>query len=171
MTLVHIMKTKVGYTLVGLTILYSIAILFVPARLLIEIGDAFVIPMCAVAFWIYGMALIESDKRTPDHIDLLILGVFGGWLTNFMDRSVRLVSRIYDISIINSSFVGYLLLLLTFFAAVHILVKGVRMVEGKENYQEGTRAIMIALIIGFTFSCLLIFYHIYADIPLNHVVR
>lgn len=158
--LVQLLTSRPGLTLMVVVVAFVATSFFVPARFMVEVGDAFSIPMCAAAFWVYGRTLMNRSSREPDYVDLLILGVCGGWLTNFLDRSLRLYSRMFDATLAQSRSLSFLLVMLTFFAGVHVLVRGSGAGEGmRHRYDEGWRTICCALAIGVVLAAVVLTFH------------
>lgn len=160
--LYQLLTSRAGIVLLVVLVLYAIASFFVDARTMVEVGDAFSIPMCAAAFWVYGKFLLERSRRPPDYVDLLILGVCGGWLINFLDRSLRLMARLYDVTLSDSRVLSLLLILLTYFAALHVLVRGsTSNQEGAVHLlDEGWWGIVIALAAGVVLAAVVFWLHV-----------
>ena len=145
-----------------ITVIYFTATFFFSARLLIEMGDAFVIPMAFAAAVIYGRDLIGPKERPIDNIDIMMVGIFGAWLINAFDRVYRLMARLFDASLVNSHMIGYFLFMLMFFAALHIYVKGLGQTSSGVPYKrpvKGTRIILWATIIGVIFASIVAYIH------------
>jgi hypothetical protein len=114
--------------LILLVVTYWVAALLLPGKLLAELGDAYAVPMSFAAGVMYVRSVIlslssRSNSANPDTIDFLLLCIGGAWLSNSIDRLTRLWARLYDQDILNSPLIGFFLLLLTFFAAGHILIR------------------------------------------------
>lgn len=114
----------------------------VGGKTLIEIGDAFCIPMALVAAWVYSRDLFRSRLQSLDYIDLLMMGIWGAWTMNALSLSWRLVGRVYDVNLQNSGLLGLFLIMMTYFAALHILVRGTAH-RGVQNYRPARPLFLI----------------------------
>src|SRR5687768_8836822 len=124
--LLEMTKSPLVHIGLAIPIVYFIASFFLPSWALIESGDSFVVPMAFAASSVYARDLFEDTKGRPfDYIDLVMLGISGGWLTNAADRGYRLYSRLFEDSLSpDSHWIGFCLFMLTYFAALHVYAKG-----------------------------------------------
>lgn len=161
MGLVNFLRAWPAVVLISLLVAYTIAAYFVPAIVLIELGDAFAIPMAFAAFLVYGRTLWHSlrNRNNPDYIDFLVFGISGLALVNSVDRTLRLGSRLGYFDLLTSPVLGGLLTALTFFAALHILVRGDPHMARKPAATwawNGKRVVLCALAWGVVFSALIV---------------
>lgn len=147
-------KSPVLRTLTAVSAAYWLLAAFVPARYLIEFMDGLVIACSFMVMIVYGHKFMEgARKQHPDVLDLVITGISGAWFVTSLDRAWRLYARVTaDFSLLDYPFVGYMLLLLTFFACMHLIVRGT-MSNGMSNPQapitaEAWGVIFVSLIAG-----------------------
>ncbi len=159
--MIELLRQPIGAVFVGVIALYFLLALFVPSKVLIEIGDAFAIPMAIAAFVVYFRNLMDKRARAPgrpfDSAHITIAAIAGAWFTNFLDRQTRLLARLFDITIADSSIIALFLMLLTYFAALHLYAIGIRLHADRPPI-PGTRIIWGALAAG---ACLAagVLYH------------
>lgn len=140
----------------GMIAVYGLVAQFVPSRIMIMVGDAFSIPMSLAAFGVYFNEVWRrpgSERLTP--VDIIMIGICGGWLTNALDRAVRLWARVHDATVLDEPVVGMFLFMLMYFAALHVHVRA-----GSASYNEtsmrGKYIVGLALLIGALFSAVVV---------------
>ena len=128
---------------------------FVVPRRLIEFMDGLTIVTAGTVMVVYSKAIVgRLSSRNPTAFDLMIIGIAGGWMVNAVDRSVRLVARVVDnADLINHTFVGYLLLMMTTFASFHVVVRGVEK-EGPWTTTKAWGTIAVAILGGVALGTL-----------------
>ena len=121
-----ILKNPLARYFALMTAAYWAIAIYVPARMMIEIADGFAIAFAATVGWVYlGKTWVALSRRKVDVYDMLIVGICGGWITNSFDRMVRLYTRVStDSTILDFYFIGYLLCCLSFFAGLHLMIRG-----------------------------------------------
>lgn len=105
---------------------YWLMNLMVPFRVMIIMADAICIAFALAVVTVYARTAIQGLSRmSPDVYDVLLVGICGAWLFNGLDRSLRLYGRVSSSYwILDQPIIGYMLLSLGFFAALHLMVRG-----------------------------------------------
>jgi hypothetical protein len=156
---IDLLRQPVGVAFILVVAAYCIAAYLLPAKLLIEIGDAFAIPMSLAAGLVYFRAVLDKKARAAGRelsaAHITMLAIAGAWLTNLLDRQTRLFARLYDITITDSAIIALYLFMLTFFAALHLFAIGVRLSDDRPP-MPGTILIWIALGCGAALSIFVI---------------
>lgn len=148
-------RILVGFVLVVTA--YIVAAQFVPTRLLIKIGDGFAVPMSVAACLVYFLELWRRPGNEPlTATDMVMLGIAGGWMVNSFDRALRLWARIIDIRWLDEPIVGLFLFMLTFFAALHVHVRGGSS-RASGLSMRGSRVVAAALAGGAVMAAIIVY--------------
>ncbi len=149
------LRILLGYVLVVAAFL--IISPFTEARLLIKIGDGFAVPMSIAACSVYFLELWRRPAKEPiTATDMVMLGITGGWMVNSVDRALRLWSRLFDVTWVDQPVIGLFLFMLTYFAALHVLVRGGASIQSGKSMRGG-RIVAVALFIGLLAAAAIIY--------------
>lgn len=146
-------------SIVAVTAIFWVIAPWFPGRQVIEFVDGIAITVSAVVMIAYGRRFRKSlAEQDPNMLDLMIMGIAGGWLINSLDRAWRLVARVTgSYQMMDNHMVGYLLSMLTLFACYHLIVRGAdaNTIEIQRRLSaEATSLIVIAVILGAALGAL-----------------
>lgn len=143
------LRRPIMWILFGATAAYWVAAQFMIPRRIIVLMDSMVITTALSVMIVYSKALVgRLSSENPTALDMMIIGITGGWLVNAIDRGIRLVARVlgWD-DLINHQFLGYLLAMMAVFACFHLLVRNVDK-EGPWTTTKAWGVIVVAVILG-----------------------
>lgn len=147
-------------TVVLCTVLYWLAAQFLKPHNMIELLDGIIISLSLSVFLAYGLRFRKGIfEHRPSASDLVIAGISLGWLTQGIERSWRLISRVFDWGwMIEHAIIGYFLTLMAISAAMHLMVKGAVQGDsiGVGAAPRAWSSIIVALILGLALGSLAI---------------
>jgi uncharacterized membrane protein YeaQ/YmgE (transglycosylase-associated protein family) len=140
-----------------ITVAYIALALVFPGRSLIEFFDGMSIAMALAVVITYGAGAARGIcTREPDTLSTMIVGICGSWLINALDRAFRLYIRVFQQwEALDNPVIGYFLVMLTVFAAMHLLVRGSRLNDGTLNQRSVSNEAWSVLVVTVVLGALL----------------
>lgn len=139
----------------------------VPATTLIVFSDVLAIVTSLAVVVTYGPSALDAVMtRSPTKFHLIIVGITGGWLTNAIDRSIRLWSRLLGTrDLLDTYLIGGLLITLAMFASMHLMVLG-RPGDLSERVSRRARIIAAAVLaVGAVLGAVVAVAHVIGNAP------
>lgn len=109
--------------LLATTAVYILAIRWVPAALLTDIGFAVSMPFVAVGTYIYARNVLGRDGIPLTYADTFTFGLVGIGVLTYFERTLRYWSRLHDV-FLEDSLIGLILFVSVIFWSMLIVARG-----------------------------------------------